>query len=51
MPTPEVQPARPLSPDTGWRQPDDRPRREDRATTFDAALAQAMAKDREGKQG
>ena len=43
MPTPEVQPARPLSPDTGWRQPDDRPRREDRADTFDAALAQAVA--------
>jgi hypothetical protein len=43
MPTPEVPPARPLSPDTGWRQPDDRPRREDCATTFDAVLAQAVA--------
>lgn len=43
MPTPEVQPARPLSPDTGWRQPDDRPRREDRAAAFDAALAHAVA--------
>ena len=46
MPTPEVQPARPLSPDTGRRQPDDRPRREDRATSFDAALAQAVEDDR-----
>ena len=47
MPTPGVQPARPLSPDTEWRQPDDRPRREDRATTFVAALAQVV-EDGEG---
>ena len=39
---PPVSPVRPLSPDTGWRQPDDRPRREDRANTFDTALAQAV---------
>jgi hypothetical protein len=49
---PPVSPVRPLSPDAGERRPtDDRPRREDRATTFGAALAQAVAKDREGRQG
>jgi hypothetical protein len=50
MPITAVEPARPLPPDTGWRQPDDRPRREDRATTFGAALAQAVAENDQGTQ-
>jgi hypothetical protein len=49
---PPVSPVRSVSPDAGEHRPtDDRPRREDRATTFDAALAQAVAEDREWKQG
>jgi hypothetical protein len=52
MPITAVEPAHPLSTDAGEHRPtDDRPRREDRATTFGAALAQAVAEDREWKQG
>lgn len=43
---PPVSPVRPVSPDANDRQPtDNRPRREDRASTFDAALAQAVAEE------